>query len=340
MNAKLQNIIKYAVSLSIAVVLLWFSFRGVKWADFIDGLKQCRWVYIALSMLAGLVAFICRSFRWRMLLLPLDDKTKKKTTFNAINISYLANMVLPRIGEFVRCGVITADSSLDENGKRKASYDKVLGTVVVDRSCDVLSLLTLLVLFLLLGWNRFGGFFVEKIWNPLSDKLSFSLWWILVGLAAAGVAGLYALYKFRNSSGVLGKIWGFISGIWNGFISCLKIKKAWLFFVYTAVIWIMYWCMSYFVLQAVRPIAPEMLANLGAVDALFLMLAGSLSSFVPVPGGFGAFHYVVALAISTVYGIPFSVGVIFATLSHESQALLQVICGLVSYASESIRKRR
>jgi len=339
MNAKLTNIIKYSVSLVVAVVLLWFSFRSVKWNDFVTGLSNCRWIFVALSMLAGVVAFWLRALRWRMTLLPIDPSTKKTVTFNAINISYLANMVFPRIGEFVRCGYITANSATDKEGKRLASYDKVLGTVVVDRSCDVLSLLSLLVLLLVLGWGRFGSFFVGKMWAPLSDKLDFSLWWIIIPLFAIGVAGIYVVYKLRNSGGIVGKIVGFVLGIWNGFTSCLKMDRAWLFFVYTALIWMMYWLMSASILWAVKPISPELIGNLDLIDALFLMLAGSLSSLVPVPGGFGAFHYIVALAISTVYGIPFEVGIIFATLSHESQALTQAVCGLSSYAAESLKKR-
>ena len=72
---------------------------------------------------------------------------------------------------------------------------------------------------------------------------------------------------------------------------------------------------------------------------MFLMLVGSLGWLVPVPGGFGAFHYVVALALSTVYSLPFELGIIFATISHESQSLMMAVTGLGSYASEFIRNR-
>ena len=82
------------------------------------------------------------------------------------------------------------------------------------------------------------------------------------------------------------------------------------------------------------------LSSLGPMDALFLMLVGSLSSLVPVPGGFGAFQYLVALALSTVYGIPFGVGIIFATLSHESQTLTMIVCGTASYIDETLQGRK
>ena len=110
MNKKVGNILKYGVSILLAAVLLYCSFKGVNWHDFIEGLGACRWEYVVLSMLFGLLAFFLRALRWRELLLPIDGATSRLTCFNAINISYLVNIALPRVGEFVRCGYITAHS--------------------------------------------------------------------------------------------------------------------------------------------------------------------------------------------------------------------------------------
>ena len=85
------------------------------------------------------------------------------------------------------------------------------------------------------------------------------------------------------------------------------------------------------------PVLPD-LGGLNAVDALFLMVAGSFGWLVPVPGGFGSFHFIVSLALSTIYGIPFGLGIIFATLSHESQAVTMALCGGISWFYETFRK--
>ena len=79
--------------------------------------------------------------------------------------------------------------------------------------------------------------------------------------------------------------------------------------------------------------------GLGMADALMLMVAGALSSLIPVPGGFGAFHGAVALTLASVYGIPFEVGLIFATLSHESQVIAGIVCGAGSYIHETFFRR-
>lgn len=327
---------KYAVSASLAFVLLYFSFRDVEWADFMEGLKSCRWEFILLSMAAGSFAFWLRAVRWRKLLLPIDSSITRITAFNGINIGNISNFVLPRIGEFIRCGVITRRSepvSPDDPEHKKASYDKVLGTVVLERSWELLVMLLLLAVVVVGGFNRFGGFFVEQIWTPMAQRLDFSIWWIVAVLALAGVAGCFALWRYRDTNPVFSKVWGIFRGILQGFASCMKMDRKWMFFAYTAFIWMTYWLMA-----ASTVWAAPFLSDLDLIDALFLSLVGGLGFAVPVPGGIGAFHFIISLALSGIYGIPTELGIIYATLSHTSQAITQIFFGAGSYAYEALKK--
>ena len=327
---------KYAVSASLAFVLLYFSFRDVEWADFMEGLKSCRWEFILLSMAAGSFAFWLRAVRWRKLLLPIDGSITRMTAFNGINIGNISNFVFPRIGEFIRCGVITRRSepvSPDDPEHKKASYDKVLGTVVLERSWELLVMLLLLAVVVVGGFNRFGGFFVEQIWTPMAQRLDFSIWWIVAVLALAGVAGCYALWRYRDTNPVFSKVWGIFRGILQGFASCLKMDRKWMFFAYTAFIWMTYWLMA-----ASTVWAAPFLSELDLIDALFLSLVGGLGFAVPVPGGIGAFHFIISLALSAIYEIPTELGIIYATLSHTSQAITQIFFGAGSYAYEALKK--
>lgn len=341
MKEKVSKIVKYAISLILAFVFLYFSFRGVNWKDFMVGLASCGWEYVLLSMAAGVMAFFFRALRWRELILPIDKSMNKLTSFDAINIGNLVNLVLPRVGEFVRCAVITKNS-------KKASYDKTLGTVVMERATDVLTLVFLVVLLSILMWKKFGSFFVKDMLGPASQGLNFSIWWIVLGLVAVGTLIVWLIVHFKEKSRFCLKICDFFSGVGRGITSCFKMKHAWRFFFYNAMVWTMYWLMSYGIVLAVQATdmsqvsadmarSIEMFTALNGADALFLMLAGALSSLVPVPGGFGAFHYIVGLAISTVYGVPFEIGIMFATLSHESQIITQAAFGGISYGIEAIR---
>ena len=84
--------------------------------------------------------------------------------------------------------------------------------------------------------------------------------------------------------------------------------------------------------------AAPFLEELDMIDALFLSLVGGLGFAVPVPGGIGAFHFIIGLALSALYGIPMELGIIYATLSHTSQAITQMIFGLGSYIYETVSK--
>lgn len=349
MGSSYSKPFKYVISLAIALVLMWFSFRGVKWDDFIAGLRSCRWEYILLSMAASIVAFYVRGLRWRELLLPIDPSIRRMTAFNAVNIGYIANFVFPRIGEFVRCGVITGNSASvrepspssareDGNGRREirrlASYDKVLGTVVLERSWDMVTMLIFLLCLLTFRWEKFGTFFAEKMWAPLERSFSFSVWWFVLSTAIIFAAVVFLIIRNRNNNAFCSKLFSICRGLLQGVGSCLKMPHKWLFIAYTAIIWAMYWLMSASTMWAL----PDLDA-LNIVDALFLMVAGSLGWLVPVPGGFGAFHFVVSIALSTIYGIPFELGIIFATLSHESQAITMAVCGGGSYLYETLCRR-
>lgn len=351
MDKRVSNTLNYLLWLSIAAVLLFFCFKGVDWKAFMDGLQSCKWEFIVMSMGFGALSFWFRALRWRELILPIDPSTKKLTVFNAVNISYIVNMVMPRVGEFARCGFITRHSSRDAQGKPLASYDKVLGTVVMERAWDIVMVVLLILGFLTIGMKRYGDFFVKGIVEPISAKLN--SWATVVFIAALLVLGVlvWIAVKNRHRSAFLSRIASFIEGIWEGIKTCLHMRSGWKFVVYTLLIWGCYWMMSAGVMWAVQGMdvgaagedlrgAVASVGGLDMLDALFLMMAGSLSSLIPVPGGFGAFHWVVATSLYTMFGVPWGVGILFATLSHESQIIIQALCGGLSYLGEVFRGRR
>lgn len=345
---RLKGLIKYLISLIVAVLLLYFSFRGIDWKEFASCLKACRMEFVLLSMLVGVLSFFFRALRWRMMLLPIDPGTTVMSSFNAVNVSYIVNLALPRVGELVRCGFIARNSSVGPDGRRKASFDKVFGTVVADRMWDMLMVIVLTFLIVTLMWKRYGDYFQNGLMSGVMDHAD--LWWVPVIIIAAVAAAVFLLRKYRTRSRFCGKVCDVVSGVWTGFVSHLRMSGFWKFLLCTLAVWCTYWIMSASIIWAVQGmdlsfLSPEMqalagrLSDLDMLDALFLMIAGALSSVIPVPGGFGAFHFVVAGALSAVYGVPFSLGLIFATLSHESQAITQIVCGGVSYCLETFKKR-
>ena len=179
------------------------------------------------------------------------------------------------------------------------------------------------------------GFLVEKVLAPAAGRLSVGLGVVVASLAVLAVAAVWAVFRWRNENRICARLFSVAKGLMDGLRSCLRMEGKGSFMLLTLLIWTMYWLNSVCILAALPQIG-----GLGLLDALFLMAAGSIASVVPVPGGFGAYHYLVALAMSTLYGLPWETGILFATLSHESQALTMVISGAASYVSESVASKK
>lgn len=343
MKAESKKILKIALSFALAGVFVFFAFRGIDWASFAQDIRQTRWIWVLAFCVVSVGALIFRMLRWQALLRPLhggavaaesgsggsaaggaDGKVSALRVWDANNVGNIVNVVIPGSGEFVRCGYMTGG---------RASYDKVLGTVVTERICDVLAIVLLMAIAILCGSEQMKQFFRTNIAGAAAGQLS--LLWVLAGVLLLLAAGVWALWHFRERNAFCGKIADKLKGFAGGMTSFVRMRKKWLFIIYTIGIWTMYVLMSYSIIKAM----PE-LSHLGAADALFLCAIGNFASVIPVPGGIGAYHYLVALSLSGIYGVSWETGLLNATLNHELHAILILLLGAVSYISLTLQSRK
>ena len=325
-SGKIFSVLKYVILLLLAGTLLWFSFREVEWNSFVNGFRSADFRWIGLSMIISVLAFWIRALRWRLIMLPLGRRVTRMDSWHGINIGYITNFALPRAGELARCGVITKRTGLP--------FETVAGTVVLERSIDMLSLLLVSAGVMIFFWDSFGGFIDKQIISSLEEKFSAEL--LLIGLVIvfAFILFLYIVWKYRKSHPVFTKIISIVKGVLQGLVSGFKMQQKWFFIIYTILLWICYWLMSYTTILSFTGSGIE----LGPQDALFLMMVGSFGWVIPVQGGIGAYHLIISLALYTVYGISQTTGVIFATISHGSQAVTMLIFGAISLLTITIRK--
>ena len=323
--AKAKEVLKYSLSLALAVLLVWFAFRSVDWTAFLAGLKQTRWGYLFPFFAASVGALVLRAFRWQALLKSAGHRCGWLTVWDANNVGNLANVAIPGSGEILRCGYVAG-----RNG-----FADVLGTAVMERAWDVVAVFLLIVLALVLDRGKFGPFFAEQVWKPLSSGIDFPLWWLLALLVLLIAAGLWAVFRFRLRSRLCARIANALISIGKGFASFRGLERKGLFLLYTAGIWTMYLMMCFSMQKAV----PD-LTGLGLEDALFFTAVGNIASVIPVPGGIGAYHYLVALSVSSIYGRSWETGILFATLQHELHAVLILFLGVLSYARLTLRTRK
>ena len=93
-------------------------------------MHDMNWTWMLLSFPFGILAQMFRGWRWKQTLEPIDEHPRTCTCINSIFLSYAVSLVVPRIGEFARCGVLKRYDNV--------SFPKALGTVVTERAIDSL----------------------------------------------------------------------------------------------------------------------------------------------------------------------------------------------------------
>ena len=312
------QIVRFVAFLAIAIFLLFLAFRDFDLARVWDDLRHARYAWLLLTLPIGVLSHIFRAWRWNLLIEPLGYKPPLTHTFYAVMSGYLANLALPRMGEVVRCGSLTKTD--------KVPFDSLLGTVIVERVVDMLTLLLLTLITFFIKIHFFGDFFKSHVFVPLGEKFA-GLFSHTLALALLGLLGMIALlllkifWKDIRHIGLVRKIREFIRGIIDGIRSIARMEHKSMFLFGTFLICLMYFFTSWLVLFML----PET-AGLSPVDGLFILVVGSFGMVIPVQGGIGAYHWIVSSAL-TLYGISRETGLAVATLAHESQTLLILLVG-------------
>ena len=76
-KTSVSKIIKYVLSLALAALFVYFAFRKVEWAEFLSGLRQTRWLYVALFFVVSTLALVFRQERCRLLIKEFDPDSRR-----------------------------------------------------------------------------------------------------------------------------------------------------------------------------------------------------------------------------------------------------------------------
>jgi glycosyltransferase 2 family protein len=316
--------IKFIAFLAVGVVLLLLAFSNVNFSRLASDLKEADYSWLLLSVLFGFIAYVSRARRWVLLINPLGYHPSLKNAFHALMTGYLANLALPRIGEITRCVAL--------GKKEKIPVDQLIGTVVVERTIDFLSLMTIMIFLIITSGDQIGMFLKESILVPIQQKI-FSIFgstWILWAvLFAIMITALFLVVRYKNRLRKIrffAKMFDLARGIINGLKTITNLKRKWEFILLTIFIWINYALMTWVVVFSI-----ESTSHLTFGDSIFLLVIGGLAMSAPVQSGLGAFHYIISRGLLIVKGIPLEDGLVYALLTHESQLIFVAIVGTISF---------
>ena len=317
--------IKIVLPLLLGGVILYWMYRDFDFHSISNVLfHKMNWMWMLLSFPFGISAQAFRGWRWRQTLEPIGEKPRTSTAVYSIFLSYAVSLIVPRMGEFARCGVLKHYDGV--------SFPKAIGTVVTERAIDSLLVLLIALLTFLSQIPVFTRFF-DKTGTRIDTLFTnFSLaGWLVT--AVCGVAVLILLYYLLRRLRFINKVKGTLKGIWQGVSSLKDVHNVPLFFFYTIAIW-----GSYFIHYYLTFFCFKATSGLSLSCALVTFIVGSIAVIVPTPNGAGPWHFAVKTML-ILYGVGETDALYFVLIVHSVQTLLVVLLGLYAWLALAFTKR-
>lgn len=283
-------------------------------------LNEMNWAWMLLSFPFGILAQALRGWRWRQTLEPIGEKPRRSVSVYSVFLSYAASLVIPRVGEFTRCGVLKRYDGV--------SFSKALGTVVTERAIDSLVVAGFSGLTLLLQLKVFSVFF-SRTGTSMDSVLSrFSLTGYFV-TAVCGLSALVLLHFLLRKLSIYNKVKATIGGIWQGVVSLKNVRNIPLFLFFTFGIWA-----SYFLHYYLTFFCFDFTSHLGIGCAMVTFVVGSIAVLVPTPNGAGPWHFAVKTML-ILYGVADQNALYFVLIVHTVQTMLVILMGIYAWVALS-----
>ena len=364
-----KNTLNVTVSLVLGGAILYWMYRGFDFGRMREVLlHEMSWTWMLLSFPFGVLAQMFRGWRWRQTLEPLGEQSRTSVRVHSIFLSYAVSLLIPRIGEFARCGVLRQ--------KDGVSFPKALGTVVTERAIDSLLVLLIATLTFVTQFRVFMTFFEETgtSLDAIFHRFTTAGWVVTaICVIAIVVLGGLLIVRFQrreergerreergerckeeearyevtqpssrtshlvprtSMNNIYNKVKESLAGIWQGVMSLKNVKNIPLFIFYTLAIW-----GSYFLHYYLTFFCFDATAGLGMSCALVTFIVGSIAVIVPTPNGAGPWHFAVKTML-ILYGIGETDALYFVLIVHSVQTLLVVALGVYAWVALTVISRK
>lgn len=319
----LSNILKLTASLGLGLVIIWLTTRQLSTKDIQDitGIfRHANYAWLVLGPAIGMLSNIVRAERWKLLLNSTGYQPHRSNIVNSVFVMYALNLAFPRLGEVTRCTLLYRTD--------KVPVDKSIGTMVLERMVDMVTILVVGALLMLFQYQLLFDLLNQTIlkhYASLFRQLSTGtngIFMVLVLLFL--LVGFFFLLYWLREHHIFGRLWRFLTGILHGLASIVRLEQPLLFLLYSVLIWLMYFMMIYTCFKAL----PET-AGLGVFTGMACLFFGGFA-FIISPGGLGAYPATIG-AVLLLYQVPFTVGFGFGWLVWTAQTAAVIVFGIISF---------
>ena len=288
---------KSIIGLIISFAAIYWAFKDFNFSKFKESLTNIQLIYFLSATIMLWLSVWFRALRWKWLF----NKRHSPSTYSLYKaelIGYFGNNILPlRLGELLRSYLIGKEWQL--------SKGFVVGTVVLERLLDTLSLVTLSLVLI----------FIYPLEEPVKTYIATG------GVVSVIVIVIVLVFirKIRRFSSKHPFV-NIFTNIVDGLLS-IRMEVVLPVMIVSLIIWSIYWLDIYLIQLAFN-------LELSWSQSLFILVISSLALSIPsAPGMFGTFHLAVKYAVVDVFGFSPALGDSFAILTHAYGYILLTSLG-------------
>lgn len=312
----LKKTLEIVLPLLFAIAIMGWMYRHTDWHEVSQLMYSLDWWWLTISMIPGVLAQAFRGWRWRLALLPLGEQARRSSCVDAIFVSYAASLIVPRVGEVTRCGMLHKADGI--------SFSKALGTVITERMVDAVLLLLLCVVTFAAQIPMLRTFMARTGTSLTAYLQRFtSTGYLVTLLCLAAVVLLLIILAIRLR--FFSRIRGILHNLWAGITSLRHTQHPMRYLVYSAAIWAAYYLhfyLAFFCFEATAHITP--------MQTLVMFCVGTFAVLVPTPNGAGPWHFAIKTML-VLYGLTDPPAALIVLVIHTLQTALVVLLGGVGW---------
>ncbi len=316
---KIFTWLQYVLFFGAGLFLVWWQLRSMNAAqkeDFLISLKQANYLYIIPIVFINLLSHFIRAIRWKLLMEPINYFPKTKNVFSAVMVGYLANSAVPRLGEVLKCTILAK--------YEKLKVDKLVGTILVERTIDLLCFILFVSITILTQYQKLETFVTGQFSQVNSTHKNNGLTKLTIGVLVVIILflALRQLIKSFPENKIVLWFRNFVAGIGQGFLTVIRLQKKKTFLLYTILIWSLYLIQIYIGFFALTKTA-----HLG-IGAACSVLSLVTVAMIITPGGIGTFPIFV-MQVLLIYGVSHSTGQAFGWMMWGVTTAIIVVVGFI-----------
>ncbi|MDI9355745.1 MAG: lysylphosphatidylglycerol synthase transmembrane domain-containing protein [Chitinophagaceae bacterium] len=319
MKKILLIILKFVSPACASIIIMWWLFKDMKIEEMLANISHINtnYFYIGIAFFITLISHYIRAVRWNMLLRALGHTISHNKVFISVLIGYLGNIILPRLGEVIRCSILKKTNNVP--------LASSIGTVITERIVDIVSMIVVIFISVLIEFDKISQVLfpiLHQIYQKIQGRY---LLLFLFIMSAFLLAMLYTIKKFFASQKILLKIQELFTLFVAGIQSIKDIHSPKWFFIHTFLLWFTYYLTTYVVI-----IAFSSTEGITLSQGIVVLAMATIGMALPVQGGFGTFHFFVSQSLIW-YNIDSAMSKTIATILHTTSIVAIIMYGGVAF---------